>query len=704
MPRATAMFAHLPCGVLSHQLKCTGLALAFAVAAAPAQTPDAQAETPLEKLVRVTGPRVAAVRVYSKSGVELGQGSAFLAPSKGTDDYCVVSNRHVLRGAHSATVTFPGLEPIQVAGVVAEDSQHDLVVVNLQEAAGQLQPLPLAASFPRPGQDIAAIGNPAGLSNSVSSGIVAAVRELDSHGSVFQITAPISPGSSGSPVLAMNGEVVGVATFQLRGGQNLNFAIPIQWVRALEYRKSLPLPSWGGDLAAVPKLQSSSGNVPSTAFPDAAKAPSWWLHEVIKLARHNKDNGVGLALEAAEQWIALGDDDASREAIATSVDIASEHFSRSFRLQIQFLVRLDDYVSADILATRSLEGRAHRDIAVYTSMLATACQYQTLKPTDREEIAANAARLLNQVPRPQYHKGLKEFEPAPYDRCQALAEYTEAMVCMGRDKDALAACSEAMAYKSESNFLHDEPTRRYYDATARLRLRSGDHSGALEAWRHLDLHAYSGEAIKSPSHTGGWEHHWRTKADALRTQIAKAALEAGDTRAFDDYRIWLASRTDKSQGVGACTKAAEVLQMSGDASAAMRLAKGDKSALIAPLVRLAATGELKEASRLLPLLPEDQRLAGRALLMEHAWLSQDSAIFAKMQEALDAELTSYGGPGLLWSPWSEDRFPHIKRWALIKARANDLEDTYAWWCALSNPTTRAVVALAVAQHLATSGG
>jgi tetratricopeptide (TPR) repeat protein len=76
-------------------------------------------------------------------------------------------------------------------------------------------------------------GSPLGLGNTVSDGIVSAIRDIPDFGKVIQITAPISPGSSGSPVLNMNGEVIGIAFFQMIEGQNLNFAIPSEKITSL---------------------------------------------------------------------------------------------------------------------------------------------------------------------------------------------------------------------------------------------------------------------------------------------------------------------------------------------------------------------------------------------------------------------------------------------------------------------------------------
>jgi tetratricopeptide (TPR) repeat protein len=94
------------------------------------------------------------------------------------------------------------------------------------------------------------IGNPFGLEGSVTNGIVSAVRDIPGFGRIIQITAPISPGSSGSPVVNMQGQVIGVATLQITGGQSVNFAIPSERIAQLG-RTAQPDGTSLGDLVAA---------------------------------------------------------------------------------------------------------------------------------------------------------------------------------------------------------------------------------------------------------------------------------------------------------------------------------------------------------------------------------------------------------------------------------------------------------------------
>src|SRR6185503_1595669 len=110
----------------------------------------------------------------------------------------------------------------------------------------------------RTGQKVFAIGAPQGLDLTISEGIVSSLREVP-DGTVIQTTAPLSPGSSGGGLFNAAGQLVGITTFQHRYGQNLNFALPADWLSRMQARSSQPaqpgrnVPAQvaGGDLAGT---------------------------------------------------------------------------------------------------------------------------------------------------------------------------------------------------------------------------------------------------------------------------------------------------------------------------------------------------------------------------------------------------------------------------------------------------------------------
>ena len=156
-----------------------------------------------------------------------GLGSGFVAAADGK----IVTNFHVIEGATEASIVTSDRIEHKDIEVIALDKAHDLAVLRIKGQS--LKPLALADSnLARAGDHVVAIGNPLGLGGTISDGLLSAIRELPEL-TVLQISAPISPGSSGGPVFNDHGEVIGVSTFLLSGGQNLNFAIPINIAKPL---------------------------------------------------------------------------------------------------------------------------------------------------------------------------------------------------------------------------------------------------------------------------------------------------------------------------------------------------------------------------------------------------------------------------------------------------------------------------------------
>ena len=115
--------------------------------------------------------------------------------------------------------------------VVRTDEKNDLAVFSVDIDLTS-KALPLSSGTVSPGQQVFAIGNPVGLEKTISQGIVAGVR-ISNQRKLIQITSPISHGSSGGPILDSRGQVIAVAVGMLEDGQNLNFAVPVEYVRAI---------------------------------------------------------------------------------------------------------------------------------------------------------------------------------------------------------------------------------------------------------------------------------------------------------------------------------------------------------------------------------------------------------------------------------------------------------------------------------------
>ena len=178
-------------------------------------------QSPAEIAARST-PAIVTVRT------EDGMGTGFVVRKDGW----VATNFHVVRGATSVTVVFADHREFPVVEIMNANRLHDLVILRID--AKNLPVLPLGDSDRvRPGDSVLAIGHPLGLEDTVSNGLISAVREVHAGLSVLQISAPIAPGSSGGPLFNERGEVIGVATAVSTAGQNLNFGLPSKYVTDL---------------------------------------------------------------------------------------------------------------------------------------------------------------------------------------------------------------------------------------------------------------------------------------------------------------------------------------------------------------------------------------------------------------------------------------------------------------------------------------
>jgi len=169
---------------------------------------------------------VAELVAAGNTSVKLGTG--FFVRSTGL----LLTNFHVVEGTEQVGVKTPGIDGVLWAKkATGFDLDNDLVLLEVETK--EAKPVSLGDSDKaRVGEQIVVVGNPDGLEQTVSNGLVSGIRELDGR-RLFQISAPISEGSSGSPVFNSRGEVIAVVVSSLEFGQNLNFAVPINYLNPL---------------------------------------------------------------------------------------------------------------------------------------------------------------------------------------------------------------------------------------------------------------------------------------------------------------------------------------------------------------------------------------------------------------------------------------------------------------------------------------
>ena len=191
---------------------------------APAQT-TLSAEDIAEKALAAT----VYLEMQDKNGKTLGIGSGFFVKPN-----LIATNYHVIEGAAKGTAKLVGkYTTYNIEGITATDRINDLALLKVTTYG--IKPLSLGDSDSvRIGETVYVAGNPKGLEGTFSDGVISSRRDEDTK-ERLQMTAPISPGSSGGPVLNRKGEVIGVSFAQYRAldAENLNFAIPSKYVKAL---------------------------------------------------------------------------------------------------------------------------------------------------------------------------------------------------------------------------------------------------------------------------------------------------------------------------------------------------------------------------------------------------------------------------------------------------------------------------------------
>lgn len=255
------------------------------------------------------------IRSLDANGRVNGTGSGFFVSADGT----IVTNFHVIEDAASLEIERDSGEIFDNVYYLASDPRRDTAILKIP--VGNAPVLPLGSDEPvETGSRIFVMGNPLGQTATFSDGLVSASR-MTNGVQLLQVTAPISPGSSGGPAMNDRGQVIGIATMFLEGGQNLNFLVPVQYVRPMISMGEQPrrftasvLPRTGGGLADV--------DGPSSGSNSGAAEAAW--QEVLE--------SLSFQLEAADTEMGNRDYRPSHETIFGALD-ANENEDAKFALR-----------------------------------------------------------------------------------------------------------------------------------------------------------------------------------------------------------------------------------------------------------------------------------------------------------------------------------------------------------------------------------
>ena len=189
---------------------------------------SALAKTPQE-IFQANAPSIVVVEVYDSAGKLESTGSGVTIATGEVITNCHVAQEGKTLVVRQGKIKYP-------AQLHYSDRDRDLCQLAVQNFKAPHVTLGNMTSL-KVGMRVVAIGAPEGLELSVSEGLIASLREFDSTAKLIQTTAPISPGSSGGGLFDEEGHLIGITTFYLAEGQNLNFALPANWIPQLPNRK-----------------------------------------------------------------------------------------------------------------------------------------------------------------------------------------------------------------------------------------------------------------------------------------------------------------------------------------------------------------------------------------------------------------------------------------------------------------------------------
>ena len=451
-------------------------AIVFLLVPAEVQTQDL-----LPELVRRIKPSAVAIETFDSRGEKLSRGSGFFI-----DVDRVVTNRHVIDNAFRAEVHSYNGSIYPVKGVIAVDAEGDLALLRVEAPANQVRPLSLDKTSPQEGESVVVIGNPFGLEGSVTNGIVSAVRDIPTFGRIIQITAPISPGSSGSPVVNMQGQVIGVATLQITGGQSVNFAIPSERISQLQ----------GGTLLALSDLVAASGrNKRAKAVQAFRDGLSFLSQDDCEKALPYFEKAVESDGNYAEAWAQAGfcreklgrhteAIEASKKAVSLrpaaesyfNIGLASYYLKnyREAAENYRQAIRLDPYNAADAQYALGLVyrdwGRPEEEIQAYKQAI-------KLKPDYASAYERLGSRYLKSKKFPEAVETFKQLIALKPGDANVPNNMGEAYFGMNLMSDAVAAFRTAIQLKPDFG-------KAYYNLGRSL-LTMGNRDGAVEQYNIL---------------------------------------------------------------------------------------------------------------------------------------------------------------------------------------------------------------------------
>ena len=324
---------------MTHQNKSLWLPLVTFMVLLSCTTSTTSAQTVPEIAEKALASTVY-LEMQDSNGETLGFGSGFFVKPN-----LIATNYYVIAGAAGGTAKLVGKhKTYEIEGFTAISTYDDLIL--LKVSVPGINPLPLGNSDAvKIGETVYVAGNPKGLEGTFSDGIISGLHGGHAKGRI-QMTAPISPGSSGGPVLNRKGEVIGVSYMIVEGGQNLNFAIPSLYLKSLLALSGTVTPLSRGNPSISAETYFAQGNAKASLGRYLAAISNYDKVIQLKPDAANAYINRGIAKADLGQYLAaISDFD---KAIQLETDLAEAYNNRGAakRKLGQYFAAINDFNKA----------------------------------------------------------------------------------------------------------------------------------------------------------------------------------------------------------------------------------------------------------------------------------------------------------------------------------------------------------------------
>jgi len=383
-----------------------------------------------EELFATAAPSVVRVEVRDAGLRLIGFGSAFFVSSDGL----LVTNYHVIEKAMFASVRLGNKTTLFVDGIASINPDADLALLKVNVKNQAYLTLD-SGQPPNVGVKVYAIGNPQGLENTFSDGMVSGYREYKAGVKIMQISVPISHGSSGGPLLTGDGKVVGVTTSGLVTGQNLNFAIQAAQVAELVRKKGKlqSLSSAGGkrlDKSASDELDKVWKAMDNKDWAGAAKI-------LTALRDTDKDNPI-VWFSLGYMHGTLGNHEIAIQQYRKAIDLQPNYVMAHYNIGINYDY-LKEYAKAIASYKRAIALRPGYARAYYHTGLAHCSlkEYEEALAAFRKTVAIEPKNSAAHKAIGSVYRSLKQYR-------SALSAYRTALAL--RPNDAQIHCYMGWSY------------------------------------------------------------------------------------------------------------------------------------------------------------------------------------------------------------------------------------------------------------------